>query len=66
MEGILECEEEIIQARKPFTEFILNREGEEDYAQFKDIIKQLSPGWAFRPLGNWSVSQTLPFCRLNE
>lgn len=30
MEGILECKEEIIQARKPFTEFILNREAEED------------------------------------
>lgn len=41
MGGILECRKNFIQARKPFTEFIsLNRKGEEDYAQCKDILKQ--------------------------
>lgn len=52
MGGILECKEEFIQARKPFTEFLsLNREGKEGYAQFKAILTQLSPAWGLRPLG---------------
>ena len=45
MGGLFDCKEEFIQARKPFTEFLsLNREGKEEYTQFKDILTQLSPG----------------------
>lgn len=56
MGGISECKEEFTQARKPFNEFIsLNRKGKEEQVQFKDIVKQLSPTWGLRPLGNWSV-----------
>lgn len=55
MGGILDCKEEFIQARKPFTEFLsLNREGKEEYTQFKDISTQLSPAWGLRPPGYFS------------
>ena len=62
MGGISECKEEFIQARKPFNGFIsLNRKGKEEYAQFKDTLKQLSPTWGLRLLGIWSVWQTCMF-----
>lgn len=55
MGGILDCKEEFIQARKPFTEFLLlNREGKEESTQFKGILTQLSPAWGLRPPGHCS------------
>lgn len=67
MGEILECREEFIQARKPFTEFIsLNRKGKEEYAEFKDILTQLSPTWGLGPLGDCSVCQTCIAYKLNE